>query len=251
MPYLKSMTEPERKIWFDEESHTYTDKETGETLISATTFIKKYKEDFDSEKVANQCSTKYGWGVSPKDILKLWNENGTVTSMLGDAVHQALEFWERFRKMGQIIMDSSGRKLNPALPKHPVIRDIILGFIEQDPYKDEDWTVYPEAFVSYGKYCGLIDRPLINREHKKARVGDYKINVEADKLGKQKYLGPFKDMPTNKLSGYELQMSFYAAIIATKDIEVEGLDAYVYTDKWRHYPMEVNKTLARMIYPDY
>ena len=235
---LHSFTEPHRRIDFDEPTHVYTDMDTGKRLISATTYIKKYKEPFDTSAIAKRCEEQYNWGVEAKDIQKLWGNSGQIASSFGTALHEALELYTNYKKLGGVIQGNTNRKDNPALPKHPVLRKIILEFEAIDKYYS-DYTVITEAFISCGPYCGLIDRLYVNMEKKTGRLGDYKFNVDAHKTGKQNYLGRFAHLPTNKVSGYRLQMSFYAAILAYFRWEILGLDAFVYDDHWEHLELDV------------
>ena len=236
---LTSFTEQDRQIDFDPKTHTYIDLVSGERLISSTNFIKRFKEDFDSETVAKKCSRDYKWGVEPSAILKLWSNNGVVTSAFGDAAHEAMEHWERFKKLGEKIVQSKGKGPNPALPKHPLIKGVIESFMEVDPYgSEEGWVVLPEVFVSYGKYCGLIDRLSVNRTKKQVRLGDYKFNIKAETKGQVTFKEPFKHLPSTKVSGYSLQLSFYARLLELAGWEVLSLDGFVYEEGWKRYLLD-------------
>ncbi len=235
---LQSFTEPGRKIRFHEGKHVYTDMDTGKTLISATTHIKKYKEPFDSVKIARMCENRYKWGVDYKKILSMWEDNGEITSSMGTSLHLIMELWSKHKELGQKIQENTGRKENPALPKHPLIRKIILDFEEINKY-GPDYTVLPEAFVTHGKYCGLVDLLYYNEVTKEIRIGDYKFNIKANEKGQQTYLGKFSWLPTTKVSGYRLQMSFYAELLKQAGWKVVGMDAYIYEGKWVHVEMEV------------
>lgn len=235
---LNSFTEPHRRIDFDEDAHTYTDIYTGKKLISATTHIRKYKEPFDTSRIAKRCEENYNWGVEAKSIEKLWANNGKITSSFGSAIHEALELYTNYKKLGSVIQGNTNKKENVALPRHPLLREIILGFEAIDKYYD-GYTVITEAFVSCGQYCGLIDRLYVNVKEKRARIGDYKFNVDATKHGKQKYLGRFEYLPTTKVSGYQLQLSFYGNILHYFQWDIDGLDAFICDSQWSHIEMDM------------
>jgi hypothetical protein len=88
--------------------------------------------------------------------------------------------------------------------------------------------------------CGQVDRLLItDRQKKTCRVQDYKVNVGAEvESNNLKLAKPYNDLPPTKLSKYQLQMSFYATILEKFGWTVQGLDAYVYEDEWKHYELD-------------
>ena len=58
------------KIKFDEESHTYTHKDTKERFISVTTLLGKYKQPFDSAYWSDKKAQERG--ILKEEILKEW-----------------------------------------------------------------------------------------------------------------------------------------------------------------------------------
>lgn len=47
------------------------------------------------------------------------------------------------------------------------------------------------------------------------------------------------ELPKTKLSKYQLQLSFYATLLALSGWTVEGLDVFVYENGWKHYELEI------------
>ena len=118
-----------------------------------------------------------------------------------------------------------------------------MDFLAEMEFAEMSMDVETEVFISNVELglCGQVDRILITGE-KTCRVQDYKINVDCEvEDSRNKYLGQFADLPKNKLSKYQLQMSFYARLLELSGWNVEGLDAFVYDGEWKHYPMEVLK----------
>ena len=236
----KSWNEEGVKVVYNDLAHTYTNE--GKELVPVTKYIKKFFKEFDAIAVSKTCENS--WGVSQKDILNLWESNKDLSALFGTAIHRALEHYETHKSVGQIISDKRDTGENYALPKHPLLKSIIQEFVAINPIKGEVITEVLLSDVSIG-ICGHADRVVILDWDKKiARIGDYKINVEADvKSSKDKVLPPFDYLPSTKISKYQLQLSVYANMLQRCGWEVTGLDVYVFEGGWKYYPLEVLKVL--------
>ena len=231
---VKSFNE-DALIKFIEKTHRYTYK--GEQLLSATSYIKRWIKDFEKEKISALYAKSLG--VKQEEVLGLW-EGGQISADFGTVIHKALEHYEKYKGLGGIIRDKKGGD-NKALPSHPVLKEIVWDFLARFTHKDDE--VVAEALVTNVELglCGYIDRILITGD-KKCRVQDYKINIgSADESKNNVYLGMMSELPKNKLSKYQMQLSFYARLLELSGWRVEGLDAYVYENEWKHYPMDVLK----------
>lgn len=233
---IKSFNE-DVEIDYEPIYHTYS--HGNNTLVSATEYIKKFFKEFDAETISSVLESK--WKVPAQTIKELWNSNGELTSDFGNVVHKALEYYQKYKEVGSVISSQQGEDKNYALPKHPILREIILGLEEKT--KDDNGSVVVEVLVSDIKngICGRIDNLLIINEEKKiCRVRDYKVNINSEDIDKNhKVLKPFDNLPSNKLSKYQLQLSVYANMLQKSGWTVEGLDVYVYEDEWKHYVLDV------------
>jgi len=222
------------KLKFLPETHRYV--HNGKDLLSASTYIKRWIKQFDSDGVAGMCADKYGCKQS--EILEMWKNSGNVAAAFGTAIHNAMEHYEKWRHIGKIVQNQKEEAYNKALPTHPILRKIV-----QDFYKLElqEGKVIPEAILTNVELglCGTADRLLITG-NKKCRVQDFKVNIDADLVSSNnKYLGQMATLPANKLSKYQLQMSFYARLLQLSGWTVEGLDAFVYENEWKYYDLEI------------
>lgn len=237
----KSFNEEGVVIDFEPIAHTYKYKD--KPLQGATDFIKKFYKPFDVETIASVLESK--WGVPAKVIKDLWESNGGLTSDFGNVVHKALEDYEKFSQYGEVISSAKGDEKNYCLPKHPILRAIIEGFITVN--QTQKGKVVTEALISdvENGICGHADRVLILDEVKKiCRIQDYKVNIDSEEIDKKyKVLEPFQDLPSNKLSKYQLQMSVYANMLQKSGWVVEGLDVFVYENEWKHYELGVLKVI--------
>lgn len=231
---IRSFNEADVLLKFDPVSHRYTHKVT--ELISATSYIKKWIKEFDAEAVAGRYAESLGSKKS--EILGMWDGGGNVAAQFGTAIHNALEHYEKYKEIGKTIQMKKDLPFNKALPSHPELRRIVEQFIS----KFGDQKVKTEVLVTNIEkgICGTIDRLLILGE-KKCRIQDYKVNIGSELEDKDKFLGQMAGLPPNKLSKYRLQLSVYARIMQLSGWEVEGIDAYVYENEWKHYPMETIK----------
>ena len=85
---------------------------------------------------------------------------------------------------------------------------------------------------------------LLDKKKKICRIQDYKINVNSEEIkSSDAPLGEFSKLPANKLTKYQLQMSFYANMLEKSGWKVEGLDVFVYEDNWIHHELEVLKVI--------
>ncbi len=171
---LKSFNE-DVEIDFDPVAHTYHYK--GKQLISATTYLKKFYKPFEKKAVAANCEK--AWGVPKEDIVKLWDSNGEVANLLGTLIHKALEHSDRFRATGITISENKKDGGNPAILKHPVLKNIVLAFEEMlNQTSLNVGKTYSEVLLTdvKGGFCGQADR-LVLIDTKKVRIQDHKINI--------------------------------------------------------------------------
>lgn len=237
----KSFNE-EVEIGFDPIAHVYS--YDGKQLTGATEYIKRFYKPFDVETISSVCESK--WGVPQQIIKDIWEANGELTSDFGNVVHKALEQYHKYMEMGEVITSKKeGEEGNYVLPKHPILKAIVEGFLAIDKSKGK---IVPEVLISDVKngICGHADRILIIDEKKKiCRIQDYKVNINSEEIDKScKVLTPFDKLPANKLSKYQLQMSVYANMLQASGWSVEGLDVFVYEDTWKHFELPVLQVVS-------
>lgn len=208
----------------------------GKELVSGTKYIKRWIAEFDEANIADLCSSKYG--CTTEEVLAFWKGGGEVASAFGTSIHNAMEHYEKFKWLGEIVQNQKNLPFNKALPTHPLLRKIVEDFYKQDLQPGEVMSEVLLTNVESG-LCGYADRILITGE-KRCRVQDFKVNVDADKIDSNiKFLGQMAELPKTKLTKYELQMSFYARLLQLSGWTVEGLDAFVYDNEWKHYELEL------------
>lgn len=246
-----SFSEPDVIVDFNDTKHIYNMRWNGGTKVlkGGTTFIKRFYNEFDAPKIARQCS-KY-WGVKASDIEEMWASNGAVAGQFGTVVHLALEHYINFQKIGQTITETrqkAGKDVedNYAMPKHPFLKKTIESLNKLTDKLDKKYQteeIVAEALVtdSATGWGGLVDRlAILDRKNKIARVQDYKVNIGAEKEEPHsKPKPPFSHLPANKLTKYALQLSFYAAILKKHGWTIEGLDVFIFENRWVHHELDL------------
>lgn len=236
----KSFNESGVEVNFEPISHTYTYQ--GKKLQGATDYIKKFYKEFNATGVAESLKDK--WDLPAETIKEIWEESGKLTSAFGTLVHNALEFYHNHKEDGERISEAKGEEENYILPKHPILRDIVQGFVNIDKRKGKIVSEVLITNIAQG-FCGHADAiEIIDLDKKICRVGDFKININSEDTDKNlRVLPPFEKLESNKLSKYQLQMSIYANMLQASGWQVEGLDVWVYESEWKHYQFEVLKVI--------
>ena len=229
---IKSFNE-DVELDFDPISHSYFYK--GKQLISATGYAGKFYKKFDSKGISKVCAKS--WQVPQEDIESMWNSNGDLAASLGTVIHKSLEHYDKYFEMGEKISAKNGKE-NPAMPKHPILKNIIEEFRKLNITPVNVVTEVPLSNVELG-YCGTSDRVVITGD-KKCRIEDYKVNIDSDKEdSRQKALPPYDTLPANKLTKYQIQLSFYANLLQKSGWEVEGLVVFVLENEWKKFELPV------------
>lgn len=224
---------------YDKIGHNYIYQ--GKVLQGVTDYLHKFYDEFKLDMVAKNCAKM--WNVDAQEIADLWESNGKVSSEFGTSIHNSLEHYERYKLLGESISKVRQHEENYALPKHPVLRQIVQDFVSINTIQGDVLTEVLLTDVGLG-LAGRADRVVIlDKEKKICRIGDYKINIDAElKEAKYKAKG-FETLPNNKVSKYQLQMSIYANMLEKQGWTVTGLDIYIYEDEWKYFGLEVLKVI--------
>ena len=219
---------------FNVEEHTYHHE--GVQFLSASTFVKKYEQDFDKERISLAMSQSCN--VPQADILQMWEDNGKSASTFGTAMHLVLENYFKNEKTGCMVQGAKGKEYNAAMPKHPVLRNLILTAKEITP----DIESVQEACVSLkkDKICGLIDNLLIVDSKKKiCRVTDYKITADILVHAQSNKLdAPFTYLGDTKVAKYIVQLGFYSYLLQSSGWKVQGIDILNWDGAWTVHSLE-------------
>ena len=194
---------------FDPVPHKYTYK--GNEFISATTFIQRFSETFDSEYWANYKADQQG--VPVEWVKAQWKELNDYANELGTDLHDWIEYY--FTKRWR------------ALPTNPDTIHRIKKFL--DIYALKLHELEPVAFEvrifsEKWRIAGMIDALFLIRGN--LFILDWKTNkkFETDETMKypSKLLFPFQDYLANHHNEYSLQLNLYALILKQYGIKASG-----------------------------
>lgn len=200
---IKTVTHNNQTCIFDEASHTYT--VNGQQLISGTTFIKQFHQEFDGPAVANKISTKRG--TTPEALLKEWTEKGEQGSM----VHSYAEW----------MFDPNS---DPGLPPYAIEADRVGLLTVQllhacDKLQEKGFEPIEAEKIIFSARLGLagtIDL-LMTDSAGQIIVLDWKSNEKLTLDNPfETCFPPIEHLEDANLNHYALQLSLYQYILETE-----------------------------------
>lgn len=197
--------------YFDEPHHYYID---GQLITSATTFIGKFKNKFDSDAQAERYANKHG--LIKEEVLAEWDHKRDYSTIKGSAVHDYAEnHWNNkvFPYDSEPALKRFGEDIvKPAYDKCVKLFDKF--------YQDSRVNLVPlkSEFVVGDKelgICGMIDQLFWNKKSNQIQIWDWKtnkaINMKSD-YG-NKFKAPISHLDECEFNTYSLQTSLYKYII--------------------------------------
>jgi hypothetical protein len=193
-------------VVFDEQNHTYTVKETGQVLVSATTFIDRFFPKFDMDRMAPRCVGKPKYSSMTADEIKAsWEANAQRARDEGTNVHEYAQYlWDRIR------------------PPQPISERCHLLYQQVDAatknLKDCNWSYVAAEKIIFSPELGIagtIDLLLFNT----SKVGeflilDWKQNGTISTSNKwETAKPPIGHLEATDLLKYSLQLNLYRFIL--------------------------------------
>lgn len=212
-----------KPVRFFEKKHAYYSMD-GEKLISGSRFASSTVTPFNQNLVASKIAKD---GLSVDAVLDIWKRKNTVACDFGDAVHEALDAYQKYNKFKSIM--GGEEKI---LPNSDYVAELVKKFFTPERCEEQALS---EVFVSDGKYCGYIDRLVFQDEATKSVViQDYKTNdVDKSVTFKREIRGSYPDVPKNKYGEYMFQLSLYAEILREQGYHVKECQLVVLNgDEW-------------------
>ena len=186
----------DKNIKLRQEDHVYVVNDI--VLDSVTTFVSNAFPKFDKEYHAKQKAEKLG--ISPNEVLEMWERKGVESRDLGTEMHKKIEQYY----LGQDSEEKDAYKLFKIFTKK----------IELKPYRTE-WSVYDWEH----KIAGTIDfvdyqngEYIIYDWKRSDKIIDNGMPVKINKYG-EKGLHPFEHLDNSPYYHYALQLSLYKYIL--------------------------------------
>jgi len=201
-------------LTFKTEGHLYESLDPTEKIdwISATGFIKLFKQPFDAEaqsKKSSKNKRSKWYGIPPEEILKHWSDESERAMSAGTFYHDQRESdiseLETIQRQGVAV---------------PIIKPIVENGIKYAPVQRLTEGIYPEllVYLKSAGICGQADRIEVVKDL--VDVIDYKTNKKLDKESfknwegqYQMMTGPCAHLMDCNFNHYALQLSLYLYII--------------------------------------
>lgn len=214
-------------VIFNEETHTYTNSNTGSVYKSVTTLLSEYKKSFDSQLHAERVARREG--VSVDFVLEMWKETTKQATDKGTKIHKIMEEFVKNSTIDDRLIhlsDSYTEIVKNNIGKHSCILSEQLLF-------QHDFEI-----------AGTAD--LIFDSNDSFFIGDFKTNKQF--RFKSDFNEFFKD-PISHLSycefnSYALQLSLYAYMYELQTNKIcKGLVIfYLQKNKWIPYHVNYLKS---------
>ena len=198
-------------VKYYDEPHKYYigDKE----LISVTTLLHKYQEEFQENYWSKYKSDEYS--LTQREVLRAWefiNKKGTIK---GSGIHDYAEnlfLNKEFPYPKQLILDEFG--FDPILSEYEITKKHVDRFYNDVqgkliPVRTEMIICDKESLVG-----GMLDMLFYNVKMKKFQIWDWKTNKKFDMVMKSRRLqGKLCILEDSDLEVYSLQLAIYKYII--------------------------------------
>lgn len=207
------------QIEFNKDAHRYFIG--GQELTSVTTYLKRFQEPFDRDRIAKRSAEKEGRTVA--EVLAEWDAKGEKARKIGLSVHTYIE--ETLKKNGQRQMT-----LDPFLTFNLKLPEIeAFDSFWNKARLEFSWCMEHIEWIIGDAELGLAgtcDTMLYSHQTKKYHIWDWKTG-SLDLYNKwQNLLPPFSVLSACKLNIYSLQVSLYRLIIE-RNTGLELGDSYI------------------------
>lgn len=216
-------------IVFTEEDHSYKSIDGSEIdWVSVTTLVSQFKEPFDAEKIAKSVSKKKKskwFGIPPKKIVEIWQNEGKRATTLGTFYHNQRE--------ADLCSLSSMEKEGCIVPVVSPITE--AEGVKVAPSQKLEDGIYPEhmVYLKSAGICGQSD--LVEVVNGKVNIIDYKTNKEIKMESYKDWEGTSKKMmpPVQHLDDcnfyhYALQLSIYMYIMIKHNRKLKPGEIYIH-----------------------
>lgn len=182
-------------------------------LISVTTIIHKYQEEFDGKYWSENKAEVYK--VKPKQILYAWDFINKLGTIKGSAIHDYAEnlFLNKvYEYPKKIILEEFG--YDPIINEYNITKKHVDNF-----YKDTKNKLIPirTEFVVYDKESligGMLDMLFYNVKAQEFQIWDHKTNKDfTNEMKNRHLLNELSLLEDCDLELYSLQLELYKHII--------------------------------------
>lgn len=215
----------DKKVRFDNSNHTYV--KNGKKLISVTTFISQFKNEFDSDYWSKKIAIKEN--KTQEKILSEWQLKAKKSCEIGTAIHKIFEDYIENKYsivFGEITFDFMDLE-EEYLPMFILKSKVAIKFINDFFITGRLIAVYSEHIVYNDFLAGQVDLICKDKDDN-YYILDFKTNdkIEINSFGK-KLKGKLNEIPDSTFYHYCLQLSIYKQMFNKK---IKGLFLIHITD---------------------
>ncbi len=199
----------DKRIVFDEPTHTYTVDGSYVGWISTTGFVHSFFGHFDPDAIIAKMRGSPKWpqskyfGMTDEAIKKLWSDNGATASEAGTEMHLAIEMY----------YNEAAALIPPHVLQTKEWR-YFMNFVRATEGDIEPYRLEWEVFDTDIKLAGSIDAVFRRRSDGKFLIYDWKRSKEIKFENRfQKGLGPMDHLDDCNYWHYSLQLSIYKYIL--------------------------------------
>ena len=191
-----------RDIYFQEDTHTYTDS-LGTKYTSVTKFVHEFCEEQDWDKIAEKYAVKHNMAVA--DVTAMWDKNKNEAASMGTQVHSYMEnLWKRKHYQPEVPIGDYEQVRKNGLDAYTYLQRRFV------PIRNEFIVYKPEWAL-----CGTIDFLCWDRANDCIAILDWKTNKEIKKDNPYggRLIGPLNGLPDCNYIHYSAQLSTYKLLV--------------------------------------
>ena len=197
-------------VTYHDEPHKYY--VNGKELISVTTIIHRYQEEFNEKYWSKIKAEEYG--ITQKEVLRAWKFINKKGTMKGSAIHDYAEnlFLNKvFPYPKELILNEFG--FDPVLEEYEITKKHVNKFYNDVkgrliPIRTEMIVYDPESLIG-----GMLDILFYNVKTGEFQIWDHKTNKNLSLTSKRRLNGILYQLNDSDLDIYSLQLSIYKYII--------------------------------------
>ena len=233
-------------VIFFEKNHKYKFiDDPDQEIISVTTYLKNFHEEFDTKRISKDASMKKGsiyFGMSTGDIQEMWRKKAYKGSSEGTMLHSYSEdIWN-----GKVTSA-------PALTKAQWVPQAINDMRTKFGYElaKTELLVYSRVLQIAGQSDMILKKKWGNDENYSYAIYDWKfLSKELEKKSfynrstrqYKKMFHPFHHLLDCNWIHYSIQLAIYQTLTGDPSMVKEKVLAIVYDDKYEFvpcYPMRI------------
>ncbi len=183
-------------IRFDESKHIYY---KGDKIMKGvTSYIKDFKEPFDSDRIATAYALKNG--LIKEDVLAMWKAKADESIKMGSLVHKMIE---DYILTGTINNTKQYKKEDHG---ESFINDVFVAG-KLIPVETE--------YIVYNDYLASQIDCIVKNQNGEYFILDFKTSGKIDKesFGQRKMIGKYSDLNDCSFYHYSLQLSIYEELL--------------------------------------